>query len=231
MEVELLNLFPKIKFDHESDKKRFIEYYENRGYGIYYSAYLVLTTLFPKQNISYEIFSNFIRYDKAIREYLYKYLALYEERLIDYICKSFSYNRNDEINYKNLEKLIKDKCIVASNQNFDINLFNNLNLTLGNMFYLIKRLNPTFISKNISDEILDLRNMVMHHNLLLVNVKEPINKSNIASRNNYINKLIEIFLDQLPTNYKTSFNDVINKINNKTKSPIKLVLGGINYGL
>lgn len=231
MEIELLDLFPKIRFEQENDKKHFAEYYDSRGHGIYYNAYLVLSTLIPSQDISYQIFADFIRYDKAIRDHLYKYLALYEERLIDYICRNFSYNKREEINYKNLDNLINGKNIFVDNQSFNINLFNNLDLTLGSLFYLIRKFDSKYISETDSKNILKLRNMVMHHNLLLVDVKKVINKTNIVNRHKYIDRLVKVFLDKLSTNYKTSFVDIINYINGKTKSPIKLEIGEINYGL
>ncbi len=220
--MNIFSLFSKIVFNSSKEKYNFEFYYKVRGYGIYKSIYEAILLVNGNLNIEYSVFSDFIRYDKSIRDKLYEYLAMYEEVLVNRICEKYKYVGKGVIENSLVECIVTNNLIIDNKSSYDMNLFSKLGLTLGGLFKLNNMLvSKKYLSKN-QKNILELRNMVMHHKFLLIDLKKDINKENLEERRKYITSLINSFLKEIPENYKKSVLEFFKKINEKTKAPIKI---------
>lgn len=220
--MNIFETFPKIAFSSEDEKKKFNDYYNSRGYGIYYNVYSALLVLNNDNKISYSSFSDFIRYDKAIRDELYKYLALYEEGLIDKLSYNLTYTGKEVIDHYNYEKLIDEGKIIFDNAEFDMNFFKYCELQLGDIESIISKLNLDDYDIDKLDTIRKLRNIVMHHKILFIDIKAKITEGHLRRRMSLVKNYINVLLDSMDDSYKVSFKKFVNKINDKTKSPIRL---------
>lgn len=222
--LDVFSLFPKTVFNCASEKDDFQNYYRTRGYGIYKVTYESILAVNGNSNIEYKVFSGFIRYDKSIRDQLYKYLAMYEEVLINNICEKYKYIGKTPIENGSFNCILKNNLIIEDETCYDMEFFYKVRLTLGGLFRL---LNMLVSRNNLSKEqknTLELRNMVMHHKFLLIDLENEITLENLNKRKKYIINLIDSFLQQIPSSYKESLLESIRNLNKKTKSPVKLDL-------
>lgn len=222
-EEKLIKSFNLLVLDDDS-KNTFIKYYKVRGYGIYKTIYDAILSINGNNSIEYKVFSDFIRYDKSIRDELYKYLAMYEQVLVNNICENYKYIGKCLIENSSIDCILKNNLIIADKSRYDMELFSNVRLTLGGLFILNNKLNSKQHLSKEQKNILDLRNMVMHHKFLLIDITKDITKENLEDRKKCITNLIKSFLDEIPKDYNDSLLEFFGKINTKTKSPITIDL-------
>lgn len=158
----------------DKEKSDFEKYVEIKGVFLHKQIYDILTT-YDSDFITYVELSSVIRYDKNLRNKLYEYLATFEEKLRAELFSKYDVANQKYIykGTKGLEKLKKD--IQSKPDNSISNLYFCFQLELGSIIDLLKYLE--FYTNNIlSDLILikELRNQVMHHNVLVLG--QAINK-------------------------------------------------------
>lgn len=69
------SLFPQIVLSEEKDEELFREHLVTKGVYLHKQVYDAILMYTGKKTITYSEVSNFIRYDKSIRDKLYKYLS------------------------------------------------------------------------------------------------------------------------------------------------------------
>lgn len=170
-------MYPKeIIFSQEFEKYNYDFYIKSRGIGVYEDALRALLLFTDKGSIEYYDFMGFIRYDKNLRDILYKMLAVLEEYLKDNIFKKIEYSDSHLI--KKISKNNIDKFHVISDIDYGWNLYRNPTLDFGSLLYLYDHFKIILPSKSedfLADlkNIKSLRNLVMHHHMLLINQSKP----------------------------------------------------------
>lgn len=190
-------------------------YLDIKGEFLYKQVIDVFKDRFKNKKFEYEEISSFIRYDKSLRNFLYPYLALIEENLKAELVRKIDLT-NDNKFYKIIELdrsksklyfyLIKQKIFLLE----IIKIMKDFQLIDKIKFWNLKKIN-------------DMRNKIMHHNILLFGVCETWKES---SKN--IDQLkINIYLlhDFLPEEHKLGFINGINKLIKKQTNFSRINLG------
>ena len=73
-------MFEKLTFSSDENKKEFEKYIEIRGKYVFQQVYKYICNI-TNGECAYSELSSCIRYDKTLRDTLYKYLATFEEYL------------------------------------------------------------------------------------------------------------------------------------------------------
>ncbi len=204
MSIDFKIVFPQMAFEN-GEEQICRKYMEMRGFYLYKQVYDALVNWVSKDaKITYQQFSNFIRYDKGIRDKLYIYLAAAEEYLRNIIFNELEIDdvSNDTTKVKleisNLRerderdiKSISNLYYYSYARNFDFGLIEQI----FNKFHLAKKYGLQ--QSDIKEVRKLLRNKVMHHNMLLLSCfteKEKIEKEVIE-----IESAIESLYRILPT--------------------------------
>lgn len=207
--------FDKLTFKNY-EKETFEKFIKIKGAYLHKQIYDVLLS-YNAEEVTYYELSNIIRYDKNLRDTLYKYLATFEEKLRSELFAKYDVDTTDCIykRTKGLEKLKKDIHIKTNFENS--NLYFCYRLDLGATIDLLENLN--FYSKVIiSDlrQIKELRNRVMHHNILVVGnatdrIQAEINLQNLKHQ-------IAILCKHLPCDYQKGYQTEISNLNVNKKT-------------
>ncbi|KFZ26196.1 MAG: Abi-like protein [Candidatus Izimaplasma bacterium HR2] len=159
----------------------------------------------------------FIRYDKFLREKLYKYLSVVEEHLRKKLYKNIEYTGNNLLMYKD-DYRYKEFTIIKDSQ-YGYNFFKKSKLLFSAIVDLYKEFSESLLI-NEEYSIIDiknvnnLRNIVMHHSLLVINQNEESpSKTSIVNRINRIEQYIVSVKKVLPKNYVKGLITDINKAN------------------
>lgn len=217
----------------KNEQNDFEKYTTIKGVYLHKQIYDVLLTHNTEQ-VSYYELSSVIRYDKNLRDKLYIYLATFEESLRAELFSNYDVETTKTVykGKKGLNKL-KNDIREKANTNFS-NLYSCFELELGPSIELLEYL-------NISDEntinelkqIKDLRNSVMHHNVLVLG--KATNKKEAEDNLNVLRKQIALLSKHLPHDYQSGFQRDINSLNLNTKTgkPYldKLCLGEIQWNI
>lgn len=208
----------EINFKNEKEEIEYNKYLKLKGKYLYNQVYKVL--LGKSSQIEYKDFSSLIRYDKNLRDFLYKYLATFEEYIRVIIFENLIYSGDDNITHNNYNKIIFQK----DNSKFDMNLYNHFNLELGpTIEILLKYELINEEQKNNFYQIRQLRNFVMHFNMLILgkifNYEEALdNKTKIQNQ-------IKILKKCLPLEYQKGFKvDLNNLIINENIKEFKIII-------
>jgi len=211
-------VYPKeIVFSQECDKDNYDFYIKSRGIGVYEDALRALLLYTDKCSIEYYDFMGFIRYDKSLRDILYKMLAVLEEFLKDNIFKKVEYIKNHS--FKKISKDNIDKFQMISDENYGWTLYRNLTLDFGSLLYLYDHFRIILPSKSkdfVGDlkNIKSLRNLVMHHHMLLIDQSKPaLNKYDIDQRVKELTQQIISLYNILQPDYDKGLITGINKAN------------------
>ena len=203
---------------NDEEKENYEMYNVIRGKQIYRIVYEALNGKF---NFDYTEMNRIIRCDKALKDILYKYLAIIEEMIKSYLFSNYDLSKDITIGLDNGKKIPFK----------DIN--NNLikrNVIDGEITYLYKAYSLPFsqlikLLENKKDYTYDLeklkiinelRNKVMHHYLLLFD-------ENSKSLNERLENQIYVLISVLPRRYligndeKKGFIEELNIPINKTK--------------
>lgn len=225
-------LFCKLFFENYKDEEEFNNYLNYKGIFLYKHIYDVF--LIYRNKVNYNELSSYVKYDKGLRNVLYKYLSAVEE-----------YYRSKLINSFDISEKINDpyNCSVESKQ-----LVKTSGMT-SNLYYftfskhftftkLLDLLNNKKYLKN--DENIDLRkisrfrNKVMHYNLIITSFY--VTKRKIEKNIKEVEKNCELIYKYLPKPMQNCFQKSINKCNhltNKNREPnLKILcLGEMKNGI
>lgn len=199
-------MFEKMIFDNKQQEDEFNKYKDNKSKYLFLQFYNILIK--NDEFIKYSDVSSCIRYDKNLRDTLYIYLATFEEFLRAKIFDK--YDVGEDFNSpRNKDKMFK--AIIPNKNNGNSYLYYNFQLDLGSTIDLVEKLNM-YDNNTINDfkEIKELRNKVMHHNVVILENKKGykdmlINKQIIANR-------ISILAKYLPEGYGDNFIRQINDL-------------------
>ncbi len=217
----------------ESEQDSFEKYVTIKGIYLHKQIYDVLLT-YNAEQVSYYELSSIIRYDKNLRNKLYIYLATFEENLRAELFSKFDVeNKNVVYQFKTgldeLKKAIKRKTNVGFSY-----LYYCYQLELGRtieLFEYLKMYDENTI--NELNQIKNLRNSVMHHNVLVLG--KATNKEEAKENLNVLRKQIALLSKHLPHDYQSGFQRDINRLNLNTKTEKsyldKLCLGEIQWNI
>ncbi|MDY0139258.1 MAG: hypothetical protein RBR50_06140 [Candidatus Izemoplasmatales bacterium] len=210
---DIIDLFPKMDIK-DNEKDTFLKYIRLKGGFLHKQVYD--TILLTDEEARYGEVSRIIRYDKYIRDVLYKYLSALEEQWRAIAFDNFDYE-SDKIDV--IKKDIDLSKITVKNQFADSTLYwasYNKSFTLNKLIDIFKA-NRHIIDLNITDDMYQsikiLRNSVMHHNLIMFSYKTTLEKINneIESLEAKVSLLWRLLDDQM----KPAFEKAINMGNYK----------------
>lgn len=159
----------------------------------------------------------FIRYDKFLREKLYKYLSVVEEYLREKLYKNIEYNGKSLLMYKD-DYSYEEFTLIEETQ-YGYNFFKKSKLLFSAILDLYEKfsesllINEEYSVKDI-ENVNKLRNIVMHHSLLVIDQNEESpSRISIKKRVKKIDQYIESIKKVLPKNYVKGLITDINKAN------------------
>lgn len=152
----------------DNEKCDFEKYIEIKGVYLHKQIYDAFTE-YAADTVTYSELSSVIRYDKNLRDTLYKYLATFEEYLRANLFAKYDV-ANQEYVYKGckgFERLKKD--IQPKTDYSESNLYYCFQLELSPTIDLFEHIG-IYNDTTLSDfrQIKELRNQVMHHNVLVL---------------------------------------------------------------
>lgn len=229
MEIFILNesiekqIIEIVTFDSETEKKRYDEYIKTSGIGNCYFAAIALRNYTNKNHIEYSVFSSLIRYDKSLREQMYKWLSTFEEAYKEKLFKRLEYSGGEiELREINNDK-IRDFQII--NGGYGINFYKSCELTLGGIIQLInlkKEINVKEDEISHLKRIKKLRDSLMHHQFILIDKSSELTPKSIDKNIKVRHLQIESLLSMLDLSHRKTLIESLNQLTDKTSSPIKL---------
>jgi hypothetical protein len=210
---DIFDLFPKMDIK-DNEKDTFLNYIRLKGRFLHKQVYD--TILLTDEKAKYSEISRIIRYDKYIRDVLYKYLSALEEQ---WRAVVFDYFDCESDKTEVIKKEIDFSKVTVKKQLTDSTLYwasYNKSFTLNRLIDIFKA-NRHIIDLNITDDMYQsikmLRNSVMHHNLILFSYKTTLEEINneIESLEAKISLLWKLLDDDM----KPAFEKAINMGNYK----------------
>lgn len=204
-----LDLFEDLKIEPD-EIDEFESYIKLKGINIYKQLYDIIIDC--ENNCRYSTMSAVIRYDKGIRNVLYKYLSAFEEK---YRADLFEvYDTNEIIDNPEVAKIEKLSLVRKTKE------FSDLYILSYSRYFNLSVLRETLYKCNMIDsvqndqfrKIVKLRNKTMHHNLLMTSYHRDI-----VSVNKEITEIeywIELLYKYLPEGMNDEFEKAINRCNN-----------------
>lgn len=234
MIVTIDDVFRKLIFESEEERRQYKKYSSIRGTGVYSDTLKTLQILTHSDRVNYSDFMGLIRYDKNIRDHVYTYLAALEEYWRNHLCTMV-----DIYDFDNKTKITKyqfgvDFGYLPSNQSYGENLYRRRTLSLGELMHLYKTANiplPLLCNdpESIIEQVVSLRNLTMHHRMLTIDqtVSAPTEQS-IRSHKEKVSKGLDALITALPKEYRDGFLHNLAKSNvDKQKERKKSIL--LNY--
>lgn len=177
------------------EKKDFEKYSTARGPQAYAIILVALgENINPKK--VYKNVSQIIRYDKGLKEILFRYLGYMEERIKTYIFSNYDLDpeKDDNSEYKK-EKEINGKVIRQNIYDGDItNLYQKFKLDFGGIKCFLKNEKDKEYDQTLLEDMRLLRNEVMHHRTLLFDYDSKYTGDEIYEK-------IKSFIKLLPNNF------------------------------
>lgn len=210
---EFIELFPQMDFE-DNEKETFLKYTRLKGVFLHKQVYDII--LMTDNRAKYSEVSGIIRYDKYIRDVLYKYLSALEEQWRSIAFDNFDYESSkDKIIHDDI-----DLSKITVKKQFDNSIFYwasyNKSFTLNKLIDIFKA-NRNIVDLNVSDDMFKsikiLRNSVMHHNMILFSYKSTLVEIN--SEVNSLEHKISLLWKLLDDDMKKSFEKSINMGNYK----------------
>ena len=192
----------------DNEMRDFEKYIEIKGVYLHKQIYDVLTG-YDADTVTYYELSSVIRYDKNLRDTLYKYLATFEEYLRANLFAKYDV-ANQEYTYKGckgFERLKKN--IQPKNDSSVSNLYYCFQLELSSTIDLLEPLSDF-------RQIKELRNHVMHHNVLVLG--QAINKEQAETNLQTLKKQVALLCKYLPDEYRSGFQSSIENLNINKKN-------------
>lgn len=205
-----------IKNLNEDDRNNYDTYSIVRGKQQYKIIYNALSKY--DEIIAYKDVNSFVRYDKAIKDVLYKYLGALEESIKVHIFSHYDFKndislkKDKYIFFNQIQGLIEPKKVSMDEIS---ELYKRYELNFKDMVDLLVEFEPVGVfDTNKLYEIKELRNDVMHHTPLLFSVESESLLMQTTKRITYL-------IDMLPKFYKQFIAEDINDKTNHTKKNIK----------
>ena len=216
MEEKINNFSNFINSLSKEEKKNFFDFSKMRGVQQYRIIFECLKTF--DANVKYNDVNAFIRYDKAIKDVLFKYLGSLEEYIRNKIIIKFDFDYSYKIELKEYHRIDKLPVCIKKDQSADeiTNFYRCFALNFGDLVSFIKTNCPHDFDAERLEIIVRLRNKVMHHKPLLFDCDF---KSTRALTEEGITNLINL----LPDQYSEFLIQSLNEITKLTKNNIKNV--------
>lgn len=218
-EIVLLFLEKKMIFRefisklNNDDKKIYSKYSKIRGAQQFRIIFEVLNKENP--NVTFKDVNSFIIFDKAIKDVLFKYLAVIEEYIRNDILLRFDFDPEVELKKNQYHYFTSlPRCIKKNNSSDEITEFyKRFALNFSDLVTFLKEYDAENYDNDKLNLIKDLRNAVMHHSPLLFDC-------DFKSKSDETMKRIETLVDLLPTDYKQGCVENLRTPNEKTRSNI-----------
>jgi hypothetical protein len=207
-------LFPKLYFLNENERNTFNDYLELKGVFLHKQVYEAF--LAYQDAVSYQELSTYIRYDKGLRNVLYRNLSAIEEFYRSRLINKYDINRKLTDNKKDI---VRNQELVETNGETS-NLYYYTFCKSFDMNKLISLLNHVSLlgeqEKRNLNIIRDFRNKVMHHNLILIS--HFTDKKKIEAEIHEVESICELIYKYLPEQMRDAFQGNINKCNHITSN-------------
>ena len=200
----------------EEDSENFKKYSPVRGKILYRIIFNELSK--SGEEFTYTDLNCILRYDKAIKDCLFKYIGALEETLKTYIFSNYELKDPNvsgikfKKHYRNWKE-ISNTVEKYDNSSGEITeLYKRFALNFGDIIEFL-RANKCSYDCDKLDEIKKLRDRVMHHLPLLINeIEELVTEDR--------EKQIDFLKDMLPDQYKNNLINAIDKLSNNTKKQL-----------
>lgn len=195
------------------DKENFLCYSKLRGAQQYRIIYETLKK--KNSDVTYKDVNSFVRYDKAIKNVLFKYLGTLEEYIRNYIVINFDFAPKQKISKNEYHYFVNlPTCIRKKQPNDKVTLFyRKFSLNFGDLLSFIKKYSVDNFDIKALEIIAELRNKVMHHKPLLFNMNYTSSKEAVCK------KILQL-KNALPYDCPQSLSIDLNKIRESTKNNI-----------
>jgi|GEM_PF-3570042 len=201
----------------EDDVTTFNKFLRIRGIGVYFDTINSLRLYVDdSKKVNFNDFMGFIRYDKNLRDVLYKMLGSYEEKI-----KNILYSNFDLVGNKFLSRVtgkdIKRIRHIDKSDSYGWNLMRKSKLDLGSINYIFKHYDFMFESNSDDffsdlDNVRELRNIVMHHKMLLIDQEsDDYDQTLISVRISKITRYIKSLSNLLDEGYAKGLITAVNK--------------------
>lgn len=196
------------------DKTNFEIYSKVRGVQLYKIIFEHLIKI--DSNITYNDVNSFVKYDKSLKDILFKFLGTIEEFIKVFIFSHFDLDENKKLQKKyrylsNIKKVIVSKEIPFGEIT---ELYKRFSLIFSDIVDFLEEFDTTqFFNINNLNKVSELRNKVMHHTPLLF---DSSGQSTVKINEDRIQALI----DSLPDFYKQFIRDEINEKTIKIKGRV-----------
>lgn len=187
---------------NEEQKENYEKYSKIRSKEIYYYISKFLCRYYKKTKVDYEMVNQWLRFDKDIKNVLYRFYAAFEEYFKSIILERLTFENNDFV-LRNKEDKLKpnDEIVKVFNLGYE-KVFKRKNILSFFKDKNIPGFDLPFETKNLI-EINKLRNEIMHLSFILLPIYE--NRFNLKVLNNHlkkINKQIINLRNNLPDPWK-----------------------------
>ncbi|MDQ7983046.1 MAG: hypothetical protein REH79_02345 [Spiroplasma sp.] len=216
---------------NQEDNENANFYLKNKGKDLYMHVIKIFQSKYKNEKkFNYQEISSFIRYDKSLRDILFRYFAYLEENLR---AKILLKKDIAEVVKKEKKEIININLIQRTNLDSTSNLyftFIKSKISFGNLVELCVQ-NEILNQAEIEDwkNLVKLRNQIMHHNLLLLKNFQQWDK---AEKNiKEIKKILKLLIKYLPKKYQKGFVFTINNLVKEKKENqfTRINLGKLNY--
>lgn len=197
---------------NSEDRENFEKYSVFRGKQQYKIIFYTLAK--ENEKVSYLDVNSFIRYDKALKDCLFKYLGSLEEYIKTYIFDNFDFDKEVNLKKEKYRKMRElPKIVKIQNNNEITELYKRFALNFGDIIKFLNEYDPNNFDKKIENVKL-LRDKVMHHLPLLFD-------SNCSSTTDVTKAQINDLASLLPNGYNLYMIKEIEKITKNTYNNIK----------
>ena len=206
-------LFNKLWFENEDERDTFYDYLDYKGVFLHKQVYEAFLSY--KDKVTYKELSTYIKYDKGLRNVLYRNLSAVEEYYRSKLINNFDVEKeiDDPIN-----SLIKNSELIKTNgKSYNLYRFSfSKHFTMDRLLNLLNSKNLITVEEfNDLDKLRIFRNKVMHHNLIVISYHED--KEVIENEISYVEEMCELIYKYLPVPMRNAFQGNVNKCNHLTR--------------
>lgn len=206
-------MFEKLRFANGKEKEDFEKYRRLKGTYLHLQVYNLLLEKNGANGVTYEELSSHIRYDKNLRDLLYIYFATLEEWLRAKLLERFDVpegSKKYEYHcFGRLQNELNEKHTEISN------LYYLLGPDFSDLMRICVEKDVTQLNNDQIKRIKDLRNKIMHHNLLRFGVAKDCN--GLYAHFNTLEDKLNALLSALPPDYQQGLLTEIKALNGKSE--------------
>ncbi len=207
--VDKLRKELNVQLEDEEDFMYNIEYK-----GVYLVNHIYESYKFFSDHVEWKTVLNTIKFDKKLRNNLYKFLGTIEEYIKVKLFSEYDVGNRDVVFNSQNDKSKCRKALSKKTSNKSSNLYFVFQMTFG--FLIDITLEKNLVNKNFIDwleKVRDLRNKVMHHSVLLLG--SATNGKDVLVEVENLKKGIESMYQVLPYQFRDGFEKSINKLSDK----------------